>query len=101
MSMVALFLVVAVLVMLAIGGIFLHVLFWVLGGVLGLFVYFAPALVAVLRRHRNAVWILVLDIALAWSGVAWIVLLVWALAGKTFPPEFLSRDSRPFFRRGR
>ncbi len=94
----ALVLVFAGLAVLAIGGIFLHVLFWVLGGVLGLFVYFAPALIAVLRRHRNAVWILVLDIALAWSGVAWIALLVWALAGERFPPESFPPGGRLFSR---
>jgi len=48
------------------------VLLWVL--------YFIPSVVAFLRGHRSKVAILTLNILLGWSGVGWIVALVWALA---------------------
>jgi len=50
----------------------LMVLLWV--------VYFIPSVVAFLRTHRSKVAILTLNILLGWSGVGWIVALVWAMA---------------------
>jgi len=48
------------------------VLFW-------LFVlYLAPFLVATVRGHHAVVPILVLDLALAWTGIGWLLLLVFA-----------------------
>ena len=41
-------------------------------------VYLLPALVAGFREHRNASAITVLCILLGWSGVGWIVALVWS-----------------------
>lgn len=43
-------------------------------------VYFIPSVVAFLRTHRSKVAILTLNILLGWSGIGWIVALVWALA---------------------
>lgn len=43
-------------------------------------IYFIPSVVAFLRTHRSKVAILTLNILLGWSGVGWIVALVWAMA---------------------
>ena len=43
-------------------------------------VYFIPAAVAFLRAHRSKVAILTLNILLGWTGIGWIVALVWSLA---------------------
>jgi len=44
--------------------------------IIGLFVYFFPALVG--RHKRNASAILVLNLFLGWTFVGWVVALVWA-----------------------
>jgi len=41
--------------------------------------YFLPALVAMLRGHRQAVAILVLNLLLGWTGIGWAVAMVWAV----------------------
>ncbi len=43
-------------------------------------VYFIPSVVAFWRTHHSKVAILTLNILLGWSGIGWIVALVWALA---------------------
>lgn len=44
-----------------------------------LLLYFAPALVAKFRRHRNFVAIAVLNLLVGWTLIGWIVLLGWSL----------------------
>ena len=43
-------------------------------------VYFIPSVLAFWRVHHSKVAILTLNILLGWSGIGWIVALVWALA---------------------
>jgi hypothetical protein len=50
---------------------------WLMGLVF-LFLYFVPAIVAYRRRHRNRHAILILNLFLAWSLLGWIGALVWA-----------------------
>jgi hypothetical protein len=40
--------------------------------------YFFPTLVAVLRRHRNALAIGLLNLFLGWTVIGWVGALVWA-----------------------
>jgi hypothetical protein len=40
---------------------------------------FIPAFIAYSRHHPNRTVILVLDFLLGWTGIGWIILLVWAL----------------------
>jgi hypothetical protein len=40
--------------------------------------YFLPAMVAAWRGHHNAAAIAVLNLLLGWTGLGWIVALVWA-----------------------
>ena len=42
--------------------------------------YFIPSVIAFSRAHRSKVAILTLNILLGWSGIGWVVALVWALA---------------------
>jgi hypothetical protein len=41
-------------------------------------VYFVPATVASARRHNNSLAIFMLNLLLGWSGLAWLLALVWA-----------------------
>ena len=42
------------------------------------FVYLIPAFVAYGRDHRNHLAIFVFNLLLGWSGICWILALVWA-----------------------
>ena len=41
--------------------------------------YFLPSIIAFLRKHHNSAAILLLNIFLGWTIIAWIACLVWAL----------------------
>jgi hypothetical protein len=41
-------------------------------------IYFLPGLIASHRRHQNSGWIWVLNLFLGGTGVAWLILLIWA-----------------------
>ena len=46
-------------------------------------VYFLPSIIAFKRGHRKAVPILLVNLFLGWSGLAWIIALIWSLANDT------------------
>ena len=43
-----------------------------------LFIYFIPALVALVRNHHNKLAICLLNVFLGWTLIGWIVALVWS-----------------------
>jgi hypothetical protein len=45
-------------------------------------IHFLPAFVAVVREHRHAGLIFVLNLLLGWTVIGWIILLVWACVGE-------------------
>lgn len=57
--------------------------------VLGLFVYFAPALIAAQRNHRNIKALFVLNLFLGWTVLGWVGALVWAYVEQERKPERL------------
>lgn len=40
--------------------------------------YFAPFLVALIRRHSKTVPIFLLTLLLGWTGLGWIIALIWS-----------------------
>ena len=52
------------------------------GFFLFLAVYFLPTIVAVARGHHNAFAIFLLNLLLGWTGLAWILALVWAATNR-------------------
>ncbi|NOZ65514.1 MAG: superinfection immunity protein [Alphaproteobacteria bacterium] len=42
--------------------------------------YFLPIMIAGYRDHDRSISILLLNIALGWTGVGWILALVWSLS---------------------
>ena len=42
-------------------------------------VYFVPTIIAILRRVRNIVGIIILNIFAGWTFVGWIIALVWSI----------------------
>lgn len=43
-----------------------------------LFLYFIPTIVALARGHNNTFAIALSDFFFAWTGLGWIVCLIWA-----------------------
>ena len=65
-------------------------------GVLSLAIIFLPTIIAAIRKHRQFIPILVLNIFLWWTFIAWAVALAWAfvkdsqdeiITVKKTPPE--------------
>jgi hypothetical protein len=50
-------------------------------------IYFIPAIVAGARRHRQTLAIVVLNVFLGWSGLGWLVALVWSCTADVRPDE--------------
>jgi len=53
--------------------------------VAGLALYFLPTIIAAVRHARNFVIILLVNIFAGWTGIGWIITLVWSIvdpAGK-------------------
>ncbi len=46
-------------------------------------IYFAPALLALIRGHLSSGAIVVLNIALGWTLLGWFIALLWSLTGNT------------------
>jgi hypothetical protein len=49
---------------------------------LALGVHFLPTFIAVVRQHRHALLIFVLNLFLGWTVIGWLVLLIWAAVGE-------------------
>ncbi len=54
--------------------------------VLGLSFVFLPTIVAIIRKHRQVVPILILNILLWWTFIAWAIALAWAFVKENPPP---------------
>lgn len=46
------------------------------------FAYFVPAIVAIHRKHNNAVSIFLVNLLLGWTFIGWIGALVWAFTAQ-------------------
>ena len=47
--------------------------------------YFTPAIIALLRKHRQSLSICLLNIFLGWTVVGWVCALVWAASSPPAP----------------
>lgn len=45
-------------------------------------IYLLPAIIAGIRGHASAWGIFALNLLLGWSGIIWIIALIWALSNK-------------------
>ena len=54
----------------------------ILIGIVGILIYFLPALVAN-RRHPHAAAIAVVNLFFGWTLLGWVGCLVWALIGRS------------------
>lgn len=56
----------------------LLVLLFIIGVVLGAFIYFLPTYVAGKKDHSNFVIILIVNLLFGWTLLGWLVCIVWA-----------------------
>ena len=49
--------------------------------------YFIPAIVAMMRRHRNAGAIFLTNLLLGWTLFGWVVALIWSATANTADPR--------------
>ena len=59
---------------------------WFFGSIFGIVVlvfsialYFLPTIVAVLRHHRNALAVFLVNLFFGWTGIGWIIALIWSV----------------------
>lgn len=50
--------------------------------IIGLGLYFLPTIIAAIRRSKNLVAIVLLNVFLGWTFIAWVIILVWSLVGE-------------------
>ena len=62
----------------AIAGIFVMVVLYVIAAVICMAIYMLPAIIAFIRKHERRWLILALDLVLGGTGIGWIAALVWA-----------------------
>lgn len=57
--------------------------FWFHGpsfGLVALLLYFLPAIIAFVRGHQSRIAILLVNFFFGWSGLGWIIALIWSLS---------------------
>lgn len=47
-------------------------------GIAALIFFFLPSFIAMLRGHNNTFAIFLTNLLLGWSGIGWIVALIWS-----------------------
>lgn len=50
--------------------------------IITLAVFFLPTLIALVRDHHNKVAIIVTNLLLGWTGVVWLVALIWSFTNQ-------------------
>ena len=51
----------------------------ILGVLFALPVYFVPTIIAAIRKTRNLVTIIILNLLVGWTFLGWVASLVWAI----------------------
>jgi hypothetical protein len=46
-------------------------------------IYFAPAIIAFLRGHLSSIAILITNLVFGWTGIGWLIALIWSFTGNT------------------
>lgn len=53
--------------------------------IIGLWIYFLPALHALWKKRRNSGAIFALNLFLGWTLIGWVVALVWSITNESEP----------------
>ena len=52
-----------------------------------------PFLIAIKRKHANITLLAVLDFFFSWTIIGWIIVLAWAIWGRSDPKEYAKQSS--------
>ena len=55
--------------------------------VVGLLLYFLPSIIAHRRKHKNEHTITIVNVLAGWTGIGWVLLLVWACSEPWVPTD--------------
>lgn len=58
--------------------------------VISIVLYLLPAIIASIRAHKNSTAIWVLTVILGWTGLGWVVALVWSFTNQTTTPVIVN-----------
>lgn len=60
--------------------------------VISIILYLLPGIIASVRAHKNSTAIWVLTVILGWTGLGWVVALVWSFTNQNDRPLAVSKD---------
>ena len=67
----------------------------IIGGVVGLALYFLPTIIAFKRDQLNKVSVFLLNLFLGWSLIGWVISLVWATKKESAPVQVINNYTPP------
>jgi len=56
---------------------------------ISILLYFIPFWVALNRKHSSTIAIFILNLALGWTGLGWLLALIWAFANPGHPQQVI------------
>lgn len=59
--------------------------------VISIILYLLPGIIASVRTHKNSTAIWVLTVILGWTGLGWVVALVWSFTNQNDRPLVVSK----------
>jgi hypothetical protein len=60
--------------------------------ILGLAFAFLPAVIAICRKHHQALAIALLNLFLGWTLLGWVAALIWAVTNPAAPQTVIIRE---------
>lgn len=57
-------------------------------------IYLIPTFVAYSRNKESKGWILLVNIFLGWSGICWLIALLWALSNDDKPQQIIIKERK-------
>ena len=79
LNALAMFLIVALIVLLVVGVIAIHFVLWLIP----ILLYFLPTFIAWRRKHPSTFAIFALNVLVGWTVLGWFATLAWSILGTT------------------
>ena len=64
-------------------------------GIMIICMYFAPTLIATLRKHHNAGAVFAVNLLLGWTFIGWIIAFIWSLTSPPAPQTIIIHQQPP------
>ncbi|MCL1885621.1 MAG: superinfection immunity protein [Dehalococcoidia bacterium] len=53
--------------------------FVIIISIISVVIYFLPTIIAVLRHHRNALAVFLVNLFFGWTFIGWVIALIWSV----------------------